>query len=85
MLQRRLAIAARTSAADLHLREQALYALWLENDAAKSLQLAMRNWEMQKGWEDADLVLRIAGELHRDDAIRRIREWQQAHAAAVNT
>ncbi|WP_372798421.1 hypothetical protein [Litorivivens sp.] len=75
-LQRRLEVSALTSTAQLHLREQALYALWLDDDACKALQFALRNWELQKGWEDAALVQRIANSLNDSAIIQQISRWQ---------
>jgi hypothetical protein len=84
MLQDRLAQADHHAGSGAHLREQALIALWLEGNAEKSLQLAERNWEQQKGWEDAHLVLMIAPLLGREDAMRRVRGWQIVQAADGN-
>ncbi len=81
-LKARLDLGSRMAAGELHLREQALYALWLDEDVEKSLALALRNWELQKGWEDAALVLEIADRLHNTGAMRRIRDWQQAQAGS---
>lgn len=81
-LEGRLQISALTSTADLHLREQALFALWLEEDAGKALQFALRNWELQKGWEDAALVQRIAHSLNDSTTVQQISDWQQAAYSA---
>ncbi len=84
-LQQRLARAKLTDAPDLHLREEALYALWLEGDATESLRLAVRNWELQKGWEDAALVLHVADILNNTATTQRIRSWQQLQATKGST
>jgi hypothetical protein len=64
------------------LREQALFALWLEEDAGKALQFALRNWELQTGWEDAALVQRIAHSLNDSTTVQQISDWQQAAYSA---
>jgi hypothetical protein len=63
--------------AGVHLREQALSALWLENDSARATALAMENWHQQKGWEDAELVL-AAGR-----AVQEQGDSGNGHAIAV--
>lgn len=85
VLEQRLTRVKLTSEPDLHLREEALFALWLEDDAPASLRLALRNWELQKGWEDAALVIHVAELLQNVDTVNRIRTWQQLHATKGST
>ncbi|MBL4826773.1 MAG: hypothetical protein JKY66_03510 [Spongiibacteraceae bacterium] len=68
----------KTAEANLHLREQALYFLWIEDDAEQALRLATKNWKFQKGWEDAELVLNIAKKIGDRSSIKRINDWREA-------
>lgn len=70
--------AARRRGEQPHLREEATYALHIEGDAARALNLARQNWAEQR--EPADTLLlaaaaRAAGQLH---ALVQLREWLRA-------
>ena len=69
---------ARAFGADtLHLREQALFALMVEADADAALTLAAENWAVQKGWEDAELLMQAARAAGRAEAARAIDDWRK--------
>ena len=58
-LRRRFAASQRRGD-DVHLREQARFALDIDNKPSEALWLAQRNWAMQKEPADVLLVLRAA-------------------------
>jgi hypothetical protein len=67
--------AARRRGDGVHLREEARYALAIENDPAAALKLAHANWNAQR--EPADLLLlaqsaRAAGDAA---ALKQVADW----------
>ncbi len=58
-----------------HAREAALFALRIENDAARALSLALDNWTVQRELIDARLVLEAAAEAGAPSAARPVRAW----------
>lgn len=63
----------------VHLRDEALYALRFEEDPALALDLALRNWQVQKQSDDAALVLHAALAAGRPEAATPVIEWLDAH------
>jgi tetratricopeptide (TPR) repeat protein len=58
---------------DLHLREEARFALTLLEEPARALELARKNWQTQREWADARLLIEAAeaaGELRVAAEIR---------------
>ena len=66
----------------LHLREHARFALDVEADAARALELARRNWDAQKEPADLLLLARAARAAGRDDALAPVRDFVAAHSIA---
>lgn len=75
-LEKRMRIIARSSSADLHLHELALFAFWIEDDPGVALKLALRNWELQKSWEDTELVLQLARLTGDAEVVKLIESWR---------
>jgi hypothetical protein len=75
-LEQRLKIAATSGAAELYLRDQALFAWKIEDNPTLALDFARRNWDLQKSWEDTELVLRIAIAAKDSAAQALIRAWR---------
>lgn len=63
---------------DLHLREEARYALQAHADAVRGLKLAQANWQVQHEPWDARLLLLAAQAAHQPQAAQPVREWLQA-------
>ena len=82
-LAARLEVAAESAAAHLYLREQALYAFWIEEDSKSALEFALLNWEKQKGWEDVELVLTIARSIDDTAALEQIQQWRESFAGTT--
>jgi Tfp pilus assembly protein PilF len=72
----RQTVASRLGSDGLHLRERAISALHLDADPAAALEFARRNWEQQKGWEDAAIFLKAASAAGRPDAASAVSDWR---------
>jgi hypothetical protein len=83
-LSSRMVLLEAGSDANVHLRERALYAWWVEENTEQALQLALQNWQLQKGWEDAELVLAIASQSNNQSALALIKQWRQQFASGVS-
>lgn len=59
----------------LHQREESRYALALEGDAAKALELATKNWAVQKEPADARVLLEAAVAMKNAGAAAPVLEW----------
>lgn len=68
---------------DLHWREQAMFALHVENNPSQAQVFARRNWEVQKGWEDAALLQQTSAVSKDNDAIQILQEWRQSQRSAA--
>lgn len=62
--------------AELHWRERAVYALHVRGDAGDALRYARRNWQAQKGWEDAELLIDAADRAGDAAAARIVGDWR---------
>lgn len=60
---------------DLHLREEAWFALRIEGDAARALELAQQNWTSQREPADTRLLLEAALAAGRPQAAQPARDW----------
>jgi Tfp pilus assembly protein PilF len=74
-------LAARFQAALLrgdtvHQREQARFELYLRHDARAALELARRNWAVQKEPADARIYIEAAAQAHDVAAARPVLDWQ---------
>ena len=58
-----------------HRREEARFALQLEDDAPKALQLARENWQEQRGPADARILLEAALAVPELGAARPVLDW----------
>ena len=73
-------LAARYGAAKLrgdtvHQQEEARFALAVENDAPKALDLALKNWVVQREPRDARIVLEAALAAHQPAAAQPVIDW----------
>lgn len=63
---------------DLHLREEAWFALRIERDAARALELARQNWSSQREPADTRLLLEAALAAGRPEAAQPVHEWMRS-------
>lgn len=77
LLQRKAYIVNHAPDKDLHLYERALYASWFDNDPQTALSLALQNWQTQKSYEDAQLVIQLAEKGGQTSAIKVITDWRE--------
>lgn len=66
---------ARARGTALHLREEAMFALKLQNDAARALALAQQNWQEQREPADARILLEAALAAHRPQEAAAALHW----------
>ncbi|MFZ4758109.1 MAG: hypothetical protein ACOYLX_08070, partial [Burkholderiaceae bacterium] len=67
---------------DRHLREQARFALDVDDDAQAAVALAVRNWAVQKEPADAVLLVRAARAAARPRAAEPVRAFVDAYSIA---
>lgn len=70
--------AAQRRGESLHLREEARYTLAVPRDAGRALQLALRNWAVQREAWDARLLIEAAAAAGDPAAAEPVREWMRA-------
>lgn len=75
MLAARFAAARARGNSGLHLREEARFALDVQNDSPRALQLAQLNWQQQREPADAVLLLRAALRAGEPAAAEVLRQW----------
>jgi hypothetical protein len=75
-LRARFADARTFDTARLHLREQALFELLVEDNPDAALALAEENWTLQKGWDDAALLIQAAQAADRPEAAHPVEDWR---------
>ncbi len=63
----------------VHQREQARFALFLQQDVASALRLAQQNWAIQKEVPDMRIVLEAALAARNDGAAQAVLAWIAAH------
>jgi len=63
----------------LHLREEARALLELRGDTRKALELAVRNWTVQKEIADARLLLQAAAAAKDAGAAQPVLDWMREH------
>lgn len=61
----------------VHLREEAMYELYLRHDAARALACASANWNSQREPLDARLLLEAAKAANAPDAARPVLDWMR--------
>jgi len=61
-----------------HLREEARFELFLQDDPQRALELAGQNWARQRGQADARIFLEAALAARMPEAARPVLEWMQA-------
>lgn len=81
-LERRFALARRLGG-EPDLRDEAEYRLVLGNEPHRALELAQRNFEEQRDYEDVDLLARAAVAAGRHDAWGPVRAWAEAQQLPV--
>lgn len=81
-LRQRFAEAERFQFNRLHLRERAMFALFVDNDAGAALHYAAANWEIQKGFEDAELLVQAARSAGVPDEAQVIDHWRRRFTAS---
>jgi len=74
MLEARFA-AARQRGEAVHLREEAMYQLYLAKHASSALRLAQQDWQIQREPLDALILLRAAKSSQQVDAAKPVIEW----------
>lgn len=67
--------ASRRRSEDMHLREEARFALEVLNDVPRALELASQNWTVQREPADVFMVLDAASRANRPDAAIPVRQW----------
>jgi len=77
MRERIAAAAAREDR--VHLREEAMFALAVDSDPDRALDLARRNWDIQKELADARLLAEAAALARRPDAVAPVIAWVRHH------
>ena len=75
-LRARFADAGAFDTTRLHLREQALFELLVEDNPHAALALAEENWTLQKSWEDAALLIQAARAAGRPEAAHPVKDWR---------
>jgi tetratricopeptide (TPR) repeat protein len=72
--------AARRDGDSTHLREQARFVLDVRGHAADALELAKRNWQVQREPADVRIYFAAASAARDQEALRNLRAWvQQTH------
>ncbi len=66
---------ARARGTALHLREEAMFALKLQNDAVRALALAQENWQAQREPADARILLEAALAAHQLQGAAAALQW----------
>lgn len=66
---------ARARGTALHLREEAMFALKLQNDTALALDLAQQNWQEQREPADARILLEAALAAGQPRGATRVLDW----------
>ncbi len=74
MLESRFA-AARQRGEAVHLREEAMYQLYLAKDAVSALRLAQQDWQVQREPLDALILLQAAKSARQAGAAKPVLEW----------
>lgn len=69
---------ARAVGSEPELRDEAEFALTLQDDPTRALALAVRNFTTQRDAEDVDLLLRAAAAAGQPQALQPLREWAAA-------
>ncbi|MBL1274619.1 MAG: hypothetical protein COB30_000870 [Ectothiorhodospiraceae bacterium] len=64
---------------DSHLRDQAIFYLYLKKQQSKALALAKSNWEIYKEPADARILLRCAHLAGDEKTINQLREWKESN------
>lgn len=77
--------AARRDGDATHLREHARYELEVRGNAAAALDLAQKNWQVQREPGDVRIYLRAATAAHDADARRHIAAWIDSNAYQDHT
>jgi tetratricopeptide (TPR) repeat protein len=68
------------------MRDEAEYLLTLRGNASAALELAQRNFESQRDYDDVDILRRAAMAAHRPDALAELDRWAGSqHLALVPT
>jgi hypothetical protein len=62
----------------VHQREEAIFELELQQDAAQALSLAEQNWQVQREPLDARVLLTAAGAAHQPAAAQPVLAWMAA-------
>ncbi|NNL54039.1 MAG: hypothetical protein HKP32_02670, partial [Woeseia sp.] len=63
-------------------RERALFELDVMQQPQAALRAAQRNWAIQKGFEDAELLLRAAAAAGDDAAAQAVLTWRKAQGGS---
>ncbi len=63
----------------VHMREEAMFVLAVDNDAPRALAIARANWDVQKELADARLLVEAAAAAHEPAAAAPVIEWARAN------
>ena len=74
---------ARSVGMEPELRDEAELLLTLRGDAPGALELALRNFQTQRDYEDVDLLLRAATAANRPDALGGLEVWARREGLAL--
>ncbi len=74
---------ARSVGMEPELRDEAELLLTLRGDAPAALELALRNFESQRDYEDVDLLLRAASAANRPDALAGLAAWARSEGLTL--
>lgn len=66
---------ARAVGSEPELRDEAEFLLVLRDDPAAALSLALKNFQVQRDYEDVEILRRSAAAAGRDAALAPLREW----------
>jgi tetratricopeptide (TPR) repeat protein len=69
--------ASRLRGDTVHRREEARFALWLQHDPARALDLARANWNVQREPADARILLEAANAAGQVAAADPVRDWMR--------
>ena len=62
-----------------HLREQALYAWWIQEDLERAFDFAQANWTTQREFIDCILLYSVAMKLNHKPALQAMTDWTLAN------
>ena len=74
---------ARAVGSEPELRDEAEFALTLQDDPQRALALALRNFSTQRDTEDVELLIRAAAATGRPETLQPLRKWAASQDLAL--